>query len=481
MNEMNCYLNAHPGIHNVALLLNDKCGYTEIKDFLCNITPAKLTVATFWSYEKVESIKNELERDSYLNVFHMPEEIEFTDIPKFSGLDGDWALCTLDIQPEILLKMASLTPRYLLAEIQESYISAYKVWEVYRTTADFIQIKTLRCHKEPQILNWKRRKDSNIELSVVFPMYNVAKYLDQCIESVTKWKAPYVEFLFVNDGSPDNSRDVVLEWSKQDLRIKLLDKTNGGCASARQYGMERAQGRYVGFIDPDDFIDESMFRKLLQSAMNGSYDISYCGYNEFYENTQKSKRVEDTLGWPYCDGTYNPKLIWELVAHCRVAIWRCIYKTEMLRKAGLHFYTDLRRFDDLPFKIETFAAAKSVISVPEYLYYYRLARPGQDVSADDERLYVHFSIFKHLNNSIASQNNAILTDLLHVSKIQTHLWALSKIKPEFKKQYLVRAREDLMTTGNLERTYLLAKERCGKEIAERYKAVMKGDYYGTTD
>ena len=65
-------------------------------------------------------------------------------------------------------------------------------------------------------------------------MYNVEKYLDQCIESVTAWKAPYVEFLFVNDGSPDHSREVVLKWAKQDTRIKLLDKPNGGCASDRQ-------------------------------------------------------------------------------------------------------------------------------------------------------------------------------------------------------------------------------------------------------
>ena len=132
----------------------------------------------------------------------------------------------------------------------------------------------MRTDKEPQILEWIKNKNSDIELSVIFPMYNVAAYLDQCISSVTAWKAPYIEFLFVNDGSPDNSREIVLKWAEKDSRIKLLDKPNGGCASARQFGLERAQGSYIGFIDPDDFIDESMFRKLLRSAMTGSYDIT---------------------------------------------------------------------------------------------------------------------------------------------------------------------------------------------------------------
>lgn len=63
--------------------------------------------------------------------------------------------------------------------------------------------------------------------------------------------------------------------------------------------------------------------------------------------------------------------------HCRVAIWRGIYKKSFLEKNKIHFYTDLRRFDDLPFKIEVFAAAKSVIAIDEYLYYYRLSRPDR--------------------------------------------------------------------------------------------------------
>lgn len=83
------------------------------------------------------------------------------------------------------------------------------------------------------MLVWNRKEESQIELSVVFPMYNVAAYLDECIKSVTTWKAPYVEFLFVNDGSPDNSRDIVLEWERKTHELSYWIKQWRMCFSTR--------------------------------------------------------------------------------------------------------------------------------------------------------------------------------------------------------------------------------------------------------
>lgn len=474
MDEVICYLNGHPELDHVVLLAGCGFSYGYLKDVLKNTQLQELCIVNVHSENDMEKIEEELHFEQTLPVVSASTQVIFRDYGAFKEDEGIQCLCGYNVPAELLLKAHSWKPQCLLASLQKDYISAFKIWEAYKEHTSYIQLKTHRPYKSDQILEWQKREDNDVEVSVIFPMYNIEKYLDQCIESVTAWKAPYIEFLFVNDGSPDHSRDIVLKWAEKDPRIKLLDKPNGGCASARQYGMEHARGRYIGFIDPDDFIDESMFRKLLKAAMTSSYDISYCGYNEYYENTQKTKRVEDALGWPYCDGTDDAARIRELIYTCRVAIWRCLFRKDMLEKAGIHFYTDLRRFDDLPFKIETFAAAHSVVAVPEHLYYYRLARPGQDVSADDERLYVHFDIFGHLNESIASQCSAELTDCLQISKVQTHLYGLSKIRPEFRDYYLQHTREDLNSTGTYERSYGLIRDRIGQENAERYKEVMEG-------
>lgn len=155
------------------------------------------------------------------------------------------------------------------------------------------------------MLDWKKDRQSAIELSVIFPVYNVAPYIEKCLKSVTAWKADYVEFIFVSDGSKDESVAIIKRWMEQDARIRLIEKENGGCASARQAGLENASGRYIGFIDPDDFVDENMYRKLLKVALCGNFDISLCGYNEYYENTGKVKPAEDSLWYPYLDGCYD--------------------------------------------------------------------------------------------------------------------------------------------------------------------------------
>lgn len=473
MDEINSFLNLHSQIEQVVLLVGEEYGELQLKDFLRENTLHCLTLVSTFDTQKIQHIKEFIELERYRGDYVVPETFVYHDFNEFYGLSGDWLLCADWILPGMLLKAAKWAPSYLVATIWKERISAFKVWECYKEKTSYIQIKTVRSDHEDQMLVWEKSIDSDIELSLIFPMYNVEKYLDQCIASVTSWKAPYVEFLFVNDGSPDHSRDVVLKWAQNDSRIKLIDKKNGGCASARQLGLEQAKGNYVGFVDPDDFVDESMFRKLLKAAMVGSYDVSYCGYNEYYENTQETKRVDDTIGAPYCHGISDLQTIRELIPYCRVAIWRGIYRKKMIESAGIHFYTDLRRFDDLPFKIEIFAAAKSVIAVQEWLYYYRLARPGQDVSANDEKLYVHFDIFKYLNQSIGERHDPILTDYLGICKLQTHLYALKKIRSDLKKEYIQKACEDLNTTSDPKRFYKIIKKCLGKKQADYYNAIIK--------
>ena len=473
MNEITCYLNSHPEIHTIVLLIGDSYDYAYLKNFIKEAHIKKLILVGSLLGRDIDTLINLYERDKKDDKGISLGELKYIDYSSFDGNCAGCTLCAENVLPHVLLETVSWKPERLLATIEQGYISAFKIWEEYKEYCSYIQIKTLRRDKEPQILEWQKKEENNIELSVIFPVYNVAAYLEKCIATVTSWTAPYVEFLFVNDGSPDNSREIILEWAKKDYRVKLLDKENGGCASARQFGLEHAKGNYIGFIDPDDFVDESMFRKLLRAAMNGSYDISYCGYNEYYENTKKTKRVEDALGWPYCDGTADEQKIRELMIYSPVAIWRRIYKAELLKKNGIHFYIDLKRFDDLPFKIETFASARSIIAVPEYLYYYRLSRPGQDVSADDERLYVHFDIFEYLDSSIANTFDARLTDYLQICKVQTHIYALQKIRTEYKKIYLKRAKDDLGKNGTTDHTYRLVKRKLGEENAELYKQIIK--------
>lgn len=361
----------------------------------------------------------------------------------------------------MLMELAAKKPQALVGLMHGTNTSYLELWEAYRNVSQYIYLRYLLQNGKVEVLDWKKT-ENDVELSVIFPVYNVAKYLDQCIASISEWKAPYVEYLFINDGSPDHSRDIILQYAAKDSRIKLIDKPNGGCASARQKGLEVAKGRYIGFIDPDDFIDPDMFRQLLSRALLGSYEVCYCGYNFFYENTQTFDPVSDALGDPYAWGTTNRDEIQKMIMYQRVAIWRGIYLRDLLGRAKINFQTNLRRFDDLPFKVEVCAQARSVVAIPQYLYYYRLNRPGQDVSCTDERLYVHFDIFKHLDEVANRLDESKLKDYIQVCKVQTHAYALEKLEPQYVKEYVRRAREDFRQNVGIVRTLMCLRKWLGK-------------------
>ncbi len=448
MNDIVGFLGMHQEIRELLLVMGTKSGAALVYD-VCSMVKLDRLVLAVPDTELKKEVQKALQRLRYETADYVPAHLEWI------AREDAGKVCPETEQMALLLDAPNTTeealafldkkPAYLIGTIDKTKINAFRIWEMYRKTASHIYLVSWEENHASEALDWSKDPDSDLELSIIFPVYRVAAYLEQCIRSVTAWKADYVEYLFVDDGSPDESAKIIKRYAKKDQRIRLLQKKNGGCASARQYGLERAKGRYVGFVDPDDYVDPSMFRKLLARALTGSYEITYCGYRELYESTHTTKEVEDCLDIPYKNGTCDRNEIDRLIAYLRVAIWRGIYLRDMLTKNNIHFYTDLRRFDDLPFKVETFAAAKSVAAVPEYLYYYRMSRPGQDVSADDERLFVHFSIFQHLDRSMAAAKEKAQLDYLQTVKIHTHRYALEKIRPELIGEYCARARKDLLS------------------------------------
>ena len=100
------------------------------------------------------------------------------------------------------------------------------------------------------------------KISIIVPVYNTEKYLSKCLNSLIKQTYKDIEIIVVNDGSKDKSLEIAKKFAKQDNRIKVFNKENGGLSSARNFGIEKASGEYIGFVDSDDYIKENMFEIL---------------------------------------------------------------------------------------------------------------------------------------------------------------------------------------------------------------------------
>lgn len=116
------------------------------------------------------------------------------------------------------------------------------------------------------------------KISIIVPVYNVEKYLSQCIESIINQNHKNIEIILVNDGSTDKSGDICDKYSLKDNRIKVIHKKNEGVSIARNTGLKVATGEYIAFVDGDDLVDKDIYTRLINVINNSKYDLVMCRF-----------------------------------------------------------------------------------------------------------------------------------------------------------------------------------------------------------
>lgn len=123
-------------------------------------------------------------------------------------------------------------------------------------------------------------------ISVIIPIYKVEKYLERCIQSVINQTYTNLQIILVDDGSPDSCGKICDDYAKKDSRIEVIHKTNGGISDARNVGINKAKGKYIAFLDPDDYIVKDMYETLYKNLIKYKADISICKYQYIQEEKQ---------------------------------------------------------------------------------------------------------------------------------------------------------------------------------------------------
>lgn len=125
------------------------------------------------------------------------------------------------------------------------------------------------------------------DVSIIVPCYNVAAYVDSCLESLVRQTLRNIEIICINDGSTDETWIHLLRWKEKDGRITLLNQRNAGVSAARNAGLDAARGLYVGFADPDDYMDPEMYSRLFSAALEYDADIVECGNHVFEDSSDR--------------------------------------------------------------------------------------------------------------------------------------------------------------------------------------------------
>lgn len=250
-----------------------------------------------------------------------------------------------------------------------------------------------------------------IKVSIVIPVYNVEEYLPKGIASVQNQTLKDIEIILVNDGSADRSLDLCRKYAEKDIRIKVIDKPNGGVSTARNAGIEASIGEYIGFIDPDDWVEPEMFENMYNKAVEIKADACMCNY---LRNTE-GKAVPIPLGINH-DLTSREAIVNELIAGIISCpgldsgaapimgnVWRCLFKRQLINSNNIRFIEGLSFMEDAVFCIQAFSKCGRIAIDEGYYYNYRIMLRSATASYKKDFLKMQRQVYGIIEQVLKSE------------------------------------------------------------------------------
>lgn len=207
-------------------------------------------------------------------------------------------------------------------------------------------------------------------VSVIVPVYNAEKYLKKCIQSIVNQSLNNIEIIIIDDGSIDNSKDIIKSFEEKDIRIKVLYQENSGVSSARNNGINNATGKYIGFVDSDDYIDLEMYESMYSKAEEFDADIVVCNVRDVFEDKENiSLKLEEGL---INIKDIKPKnFLKDKYFSLGSAVWHKIFKKSFIVENNIKFinYSEVSSEDTI-FNLQAMLKAKNIYCIDKPFYNY---------------------------------------------------------------------------------------------------------------
>lgn len=280
-------------------------------------------------------------------------------------------------------------------------------------------------------------------ITIIVPIYNVEKYIKKCIDSILCQTYKNIEIILVDDESSDNCGVICDEYAQRDNRIRVIHKKNGGQSDARNVGLKIANGKYIGFIDSDDYIKQDMIQNLYNLMKEKNADITICAYELLNENEKpKDNKSGEIYSFNSIDAVQELLKSKLITSHC----WNKLYKKELWE--NIEFPIG-RKFEDIAVMHLVFEKANKIVYKDEIGYYY----------------------IKRNNSTMKNINESLVNDLREMSiereeHIKKYITQNSKYA-EMSEVKRIKMCYDYIILGNLEELYNSTK------YIEDYKKLKK--------
>ncbi len=301
----------------------------------------------------------------------------------------------------------------------------------------------------------------NPKLSILVPVYNVEKYLAQCLESLVEQSLPEIEIICINDGSTDNSLKIIKEFMQNDARITCINKPNSGYGDSMNRALKEARGKYIGILESDDFIDKDAYKEMYEAAEAVHAEVVKANYYKF--RTLKTgeasaiTKVEEITS----QKVVNPREDREVFKFAP-AIWSAIYRKDFLRKNKIDFLpTPGASYQDLSFNFKVWTLARKVVLLPKAYVHYRIDNENSSVNNPGK---VNCVVEEYAEIETFLCERGIFSDFgetMNEAKFRNYHWNFQRLEGKLAKEFYQTWRQELLSAneeGLLNREHFSRKD-----------------------
>lgn len=313
------------------------------------------------------------------------------------------------------------------------------------------------------------------KISVLIPIYNVEKYLGECLESLSLQTLSEIEIICINDGSTDNSLSIARSFAQKDSRFRIVDKSNSGYGDSLNKGIEVAKGKYLAIVDSDDYIDHRMYEKLYQEAVVYDAEIVKCGFFEFYDyeherryETKLISRDKRDFHRVICPRREKKYFYYPMMNPL------AIFSSKFIRENRIvHNTTPGASHQDMGFWFQTLSFVNRLVFINEPLYYYRQTNPNSSIHARGTRVQVMYDEYDFILEKMRCRPEIFqeVLDVFSHRKFLSLSYFYYHLLEEYKPLFLVLFKESFTRDKNnrcldLSRFSVHEKKRLNKIIKD---------------
>ncbi|MDR2109470.1 MAG: glycosyltransferase [Coriobacteriales bacterium] len=314
-------------------------------------------------------------------------------------------------------------------------------------------------------MNQCPQTDNSPEVSLLVPIYNAERYLEQCLRSALGQTLDDIEIIAINDGSTDDSGRILESFAERDRRLRVIEKPNSGYGASLNCGLATARGEYVAVLEADDWMEADALASLLHHARRGDAQVVRGNYWHYWSAPRERNVLQRVVPEGFIGQTIDPARHSELFS-ITPSIWAGLYRRDLLEENAIRFLESPgASYQDTAFAFKVWAAARRVLLLRAAFVHYR--QDNEDSSVKSEaKVFCVMEEFAEVARFLREDRPDLLERLAGVllrEKLRAYLWNLDRLSPAARPQFLSVAHDDLagdVAAGHLNESLLRPWHLC---------------------